>query len=41
MNDFVGDVSASVFVTQSNPAVGSKHIRIFIPQETAPGPGIE
>ena len=35
MNDFQGDVSASLFITESNPAVGSKHIRIFIPEEVA------
>ena len=39
--NFEGDVSASIFVTSSNPAVGSKHIRIFIPAEIdTPGGGI-
>jgi len=32
-NDFDGTVSASMQVTSSNPSVGSKHIRIFIPKE--------
>ncbi len=36
--NFEGSVSASIFITSSNPAVGSKHIRIFIPAEiSTPG----